>query len=177
MKNGACTKRLTVEQCFRLNAVDLGRHSVFASPFGRHWFVRYSDGTSRMEFEVVETPGLAMGLRFYGQPVRCLIEVTTTRPRFGGRRFWFRCPIVRDGVRCRRRTGCLYLPPGQSVFGCRLCYGLTYRSSQTHDKRVGALLRDPLALAAALQSTDWAQKLLAIRASTRALARVTRSRQ
>jgi hypothetical protein len=103
--------------------------------------------------------------------------VTTTRPTFGGRRFWFRCPIARDGVHCRRRTGCLYLPPRQSVFGCRLCHGLTYQSSQTHDKRVGALLRNPLALAAALQSTDRAQNLLGIRAYTRALARVWRSCQ
>ncbi len=42
----------------------------------------------------------------------------------GGKRFWFVCPD------CKRRTAFLYLPPNASHFGCRVCYHLTYRSSQ-----------------------------------------------
>jgi hypothetical protein len=44
--------------------------------------------------------------------------------------------------------GKLYLAPGARSFGCRLCCRLTYRSAQEHDKRVGALRRDPDAPAA-----------------------------
>lgn len=50
------------------------------------------------------------------------VNVTTTRPFFGGVRNWFSCP------RCGRRCGVLY---GPDVFACRLCHGLVYESSQT----------------------------------------------
>ena len=50
--------------------------------------------------------------------------------------------------------GRLYLPPGQKVFACRHCYYLTYRSAQEHDQRVYRLARNPLLIAAVMQSTD-----------------------
>src|SRR5262249_11129670 len=54
------------------------------------------------------------------------IALTTTRPHFGGLRWWFVCPLVRNGQECNRRVAKLYLPPGGRYFGCRHCYGLTY---------------------------------------------------
>ncbi len=51
-------------------------------------------------------------------------------PVGGGWRWLFRCPLTRDGQNCRRRCGKLWLPPGARYFGCRLCYRLTYTSSQ-----------------------------------------------
>jgi hypothetical protein len=57
-----------------------------------------------------------------------LIRLTTTRPNFGGKRFWFKCD-------CGRRSGRLYLPTGETVFRCRQCYNLTYQSAQEHDTR------------------------------------------
>jgi hypothetical protein len=57
-----------------------------------------------------------------------MIRITTTRPHFGGKRFWFVCE-------CGRRAGRLYLPTGQAVFRCRLCYDLTYQSAQEHNTR------------------------------------------
>jgi hypothetical protein len=56
------------------------------------------------------------------------IPFSRTRPHFGGSRVWFICG-------CGRQSGKLYLPAGQTVFRCRLCYNLTYRSSQQHSKR------------------------------------------
>jgi hypothetical protein len=67
---------------------------------------------------------------------------------FGGERWWGRCPLVLDGRSCGRRVRKLYLAPGARYFGCRLCYRLSYRSAQDHDKRVDALRRNPDALAA-----------------------------
>ena len=93
--------------------------------------------------------------------------VTTTRPRFGGLRWWFVCPLLVDGVACRRRVGKLYLPPRARYLGCRHCHQLTYRSCQEHDKRVDALRRDPEALAAILNNLEGAslqQLALAIKA-------------
>jgi hypothetical protein len=51
----------------------------------------------------------------------------------------FRCPL--NG--CARRTVKLYLPPGGRYFGCRECYGLTYRARQEHDKAMDAYRRLP----------------------------------
>src|SRR5262249_6137709 len=79
------------------------------------------------------------------------VRLTTTRPRFGGLRWWFVCPLVVDGQPCERRVGKLYLPPGGRYFGCRHCYGLTYHSAQTHDRRVDALRRNPELLEATLE--------------------------
>ena len=64
------------------------------------------------------------------RPVDYLVPVVATTPHFGGRRWYFRCPIVVNGRMCRRRTMKLYLPPGGLVFGCRKCHDLTYTSSQ-----------------------------------------------
>jgi hypothetical protein len=58
------------------------------------------------------------------------IGLTTTRPRFGGLRWWFVCPLVVRGRSCGRRVGKLYLPPGTRYFGCRRCHDLTYTSCQ-----------------------------------------------
>jgi hypothetical protein len=62
--------------------------------------------------------------------LRYPVGLDTTEPHFGGERWWFRCPLVRDGEPCRRRCFKLYLPPRADYFGCRECYNLTYRSAQ-----------------------------------------------
>lgn len=64
-------------------------------------------------------------------------DLVRTAPHFGGVRWWF-------SYRCGRRVGILYLPPsGPPSFGCRTCHGLTYRSSQTHNGRLAAVLKTP----------------------------------
>ena len=52
------------------------------------------------------------------------IFLTTTRPPFGGLRWWFRCP--RSGRRVRK----LYLPLGGRHFWSRCAYGLAYASQR-----------------------------------------------
>lgn len=62
------------------------------------------------------------------------VGLATTRPRFGGLRWWFVCPLLVNGWPCNRRVGKLYLPPGSCYFGCRHCYQLTYTSCQQSRK-------------------------------------------
>jgi len=62
------------------------------------------------------------------------IKLTKTPCHYGGFRWWFECPVVKDGVYCGSRCAKLYLPPGQVYFGCRACYDLTYESCQTSHK-------------------------------------------
>ncbi len=44
-------------------------------------------------------------------------KLETTRPHYGGLRWWVHCP-------CGRRCAKLYLPLGARVFRCRVCYRL-----------------------------------------------------
>jgi len=62
------------------------------------------------------------------------LDLETTPCNFGGVRWWFVCPLVKDGRPCRRRCGKLHKPFGALYFGCRACYDLTYTSCQESHK-------------------------------------------
>lgn len=59
----------------------------------------------------------ATGVR---RDVRQKIVLVTTKPHFGGMRWWFVCPINGD------RVGRLHLPSDASVFASRRAHSLTY---------------------------------------------------
>jgi hypothetical protein len=73
---------------------------------------------------------------------RVPIAMSITQPNYGGLRYWWHCP------RCDQRVRILYLPPGAGDFRCRVCWRLTYESSNESDKRVSALVNDPLKMLA-----------------------------
>lgn len=56
------------------------------------------------------------------------VQLTTTPCYFGGVRYWFICPLVKNGVYCGRRVAKLYKAPSAELFGCRHCYNLSYES-------------------------------------------------
>lgn len=91
------------------------------------------------------------------------VKLVATPCRYGGKRWWFICPLSKDDIACRRRTLKLYL--GGKYFGCRHCYELTYQSSQKHDARVDRLSQDPALLRHWLKSKDWSQRTLALKAA------------
>ena len=171
------TTRLTVEQCRVLRVELMQRDGVFRSGTGSSWTTLWKDHSGFIEaaigFVVVrEGSELAliidpeqakqyMGMRILG---RYEIPITSTQPHFGGTRYWFRCPLMRDGNLCGGRVGSLYLPPEGRIFGCRCCHHLTYKSAQTHDPRPYKLARDVNAMDAALHSRDFRQGLLGARA-------------
>jgi hypothetical protein len=62
------------------------------------------------------------------------VRLTITLPHLGGVRWWFVCPLVREGRPCLRRVGKLHLPPRGRYFGCRHCYDLTYTSCRESHK-------------------------------------------
>lgn len=67
------------------------------------------------------------------------VELMTSPCRFGGKRYWFVCPLVKSGLPCRRRISVLYCPPGGGYYGCRHCHDLTYSARQEHNHRFAAL--------------------------------------
>ncbi len=169
--------RQTVEGSFCFNAVLLCRTGVFDCPFGTeyqyHW-QRASGRDCRMNYTVVEMPGVALGLRLnYAvsdrgsttkHQMQYVVEVTSTRCRFGGRRFWLRCPLPRNGGTCKRRVLRLYLPPGGKMFGCRHCHNLAYQVCQEHDRRIDLLVKNPYLITIALASPDPRLSLLGVKA-------------
>ena len=56
------------------------------------------------------------------------VTLTTTPCHFGGVRYWFICPLSKNGVYCGRRVAKLYRAPNADYYGCRHCYNLSYES-------------------------------------------------
>lgn len=54
------------------------------------------------------------------------IPLTTTYCNYGGERYWFTCPMSKNGSYCGKRVGVLY--KDGDYFACRHCYNLTYAS-------------------------------------------------
>jgi hypothetical protein len=81
-----------------------------------------------------------------GTPMDYRVRLVTTQPTYGGRRWWFLCPLPREEGGPPRRVAKLYLPPAGKYFGSRQAHGLTYTSCQESHKYDGLLRR----LAAAL---------------------------
>ncbi len=75
-----------------------------------------------------------------GEKLDYAISMVATSCHLGGVRWWFICPLSRNGVACGRRVRKVYLHG--TYFGCRHCQNLTYTSSQESDSRVYAALRN-----------------------------------
>jgi len=66
------------------------------------------------------------------------IPLIFTPCRYGGKRWWFRCPWYKNNVYCGRRVGTLY--KNGDYFACRHCYNLTYASRKVNRNwKYGAL--------------------------------------
>src|SRR5262245_58476814 len=154
-------KKMVVEDCRSLDASRWMREGILTAGCWQRgawaWFrdAARTERTSTIDYEV-NTQGDPPWLRLVYTVTATRdafdyrVRLVTTRPRFGGLRWWFVCPLVVNGRPCGRRVGKLYLPPGGRYFGCRGCHRLTYHSAQTHDKRVDALRKHPELLEAIL---------------------------
>lgn len=52
------------------------------------------------------------------------VELTTTPCKYGGKRYWFICPLSKNGIYCGRRVGVLFHIG--KWFGCRHCGDIAY---------------------------------------------------
>ena len=60
-----------------------------------------------------DDPWLRLRYHVGGERMNSIVRLVSTRPNYGGRRWWFLCPLV------GRRAAKLYLPPGAKLFGSR----------------------------------------------------------
>lgn len=129
-------KRATVEQALSLDAARWMRDGILRPQalVRGAWRWTFCGGrTATIGYEAdTRQPGNPFALIWYtrtpegGESERFnyVVELTSTRPHFGGLRWWFLCPF------CGQRVGKLHLPPGGRYFGCRTCHDLTYTSCQ-----------------------------------------------
>ncbi len=171
-------KKTTVEECRSLWASKFHKRGVFKPSVSFTsgtvtWKSGADEITSNLGFSFSQQPSPQLTL-FYTltragtgekHDLRYDIELATTPCRYGGLRYWFICPLVKNGCACRRRITKLYLPSGGTYYGCRHCYNLTYESCQEHDARVDRLCKDPTALDRLLDSKNTAASLLAVKAA------------
>jgi hypothetical protein len=129
--------RRTVEECKSITTKFLNEHNYFDGCGGLSWsrggekigsigfVVSTVEGNEYIRFQYTQTDRHASSKTELNYEAR----LTWTPCYFGGRRWWFVCPLVVNGRVCNRRVGVLYLGGGK-YFGCRHCYNLTYESSK-----------------------------------------------
>jgi len=64
------------------------------------------------------------------------VELTTTTCNYGGKRYWFICPLTKNGQYCGRRVGVLY--GIGKWFGCRHCGQIAYAAQMKGGKYRGS---------------------------------------
>jgi hypothetical protein len=130
-------KKSTVEESLSLAMKDVGRRPYVGAAGTLSW--TWGGGSkSCIGYSVVgdhDTATVTLHYRWRDtEDVSIAVRLTTTPTQFGGKRWWFICPLKVRGEVCNRRAGKLYLPPGAKYFGCRKCHDLTYRSCQEAHK-------------------------------------------
>jgi len=139
------SSRWTVEECKTITTQFLNKHKYFNGGVcyggGMSWS-RNGEKTGSIGFTVSTVEGDEY-IRFqYTQTDRNTdkkteldykVRLDWTNCYFGGRRWWFICPLIVNGRSCGRRVGSLHLGNGK-YFGCRHCYNLTYESSKESHK-------------------------------------------
>ena len=136
----AWTNRGTVENCIAFLCATRQREFI-SSPAGTEVEISFSSDPPRpmlgpVNCVIVANSGgeraIMIPREFFDRPgasrlwIGQIINLCTTKPHFGGTRYWFTC-------RCGRRVGRLYVAEGETRFRCRRCHGWTYRSCQEHN--------------------------------------------
>ena len=151
-------KKDTVEDCRSVSISFLKKHGYLSEPCcmsgSIFWTNRFSERTSSIGI-MVDTLFNVGYVKFnYTVTDRNTgektdydykVQLTTTPCNLGGVRYWFICPLSKNGVYCGRRVAKLYCAPGTNYYGCRHCYNLSYerRNESRHGKFgvLGAFLK------------------------------------
>ncbi len=149
MGRGYRISKNVAEDCFKLSIFEMRQNGFFTKFFSGDiaWL---ADGKRSSVVARLEPVGDALQLRLLytqtdhktgqKQEFNYIINLTTTPCNFGDLRYWFVCPISKNGIKCNRRVGVLY--KGGDYFGCRHCYNLSYRSCNKNPRFRGLPWRD-----------------------------------
>jgi hypothetical protein len=167
------SKKSVVEHCYAIDTADLRRWKLLTPGItNRPGSLQWSRGgapSSSVSYllTVGEHDGtlrLIYSMKSLDAELDYPVRLMTTPCHLGGVRWWFVCPLAKDGVACGRRVRKLYL--SGRYFGCRHCHDLTYRSRQESDARVYALARAGLDAMPQFGQASVAQLGVALKALT-----------
>ena len=134
-------RRRTVEEVLSLDVLTMHKEGCFNDPDNSEGAVVWVVNGERDSIDYLrtiasdgkETVNFRFGLPLPdGRAIECSfsVEISYTTCHYGGKRPWFHCPAVKEGKRCNRRVGKLYLFSAARAFICRHCGDLTYWCSQ-----------------------------------------------
>jgi hypothetical protein len=173
---GVCNKKTRVDEARSIDILDLQRKEVFTKGSTWSWtssWSRNGEVVASISYRVESGDNGPAGLRFMytitenetgeKKDYNYIIPVVSTRCNYGGKRWWFICPLVVNGRVCQRRCRIVYLPPGTEYFGCRECHQLTYESRQRHREKFYEGFEKPYTAAEAAQkelakARSWTKK-------------------
>jgi hypothetical protein len=135
-----------VEDCLVLSIADLVREKVIVPGTLKHGVLAWSRAgeqpharvTYEADLRTDKHAAIQLRYRLDDRSESCHVWLRCTVPQYGGRRWWFACPLTGN------RVAKLYLPPGQNRFASRRAYGLAYsssRKSRSKSKKLDVLLR------------------------------------
>jgi hypothetical protein len=116
----------TVEEALKLDVGVLRRNGALRRVAGWIRWEHKGETAATVEFYIQRDPSgrPELALVFHvkrgsNRPhlAKQTLPLVSTRPRYGGHRWWLRCV-------CGRRVAKLYLPPGSTEFLCRECHQL-----------------------------------------------------
>ena len=150
MGQGYQINKGVAENYFKLSIFEMRQQGFFTKYFSGS-VTQLADGRRNSiaaQLEPVSQEGLQLRLlytqtdHFTGekQEFNYIVNLVSTPCNFGELRYWFLCPLVRNGFKCNRRVGVLY--KGGDYFGCRHCYNLSYRSRNENPRFRGLPWRD-----------------------------------
>lgn len=142
---GVQIRKIRVDEVRSMDILDLQRKKVFSRGSGVTWtssWSRNGEVVASISYRVESREDGPSGLRFMytitssdsgeKKDYNYIIPVVSTSCNYGGKRWWYICPLIVNGRSCLRRCRIVYMPSGSEYFGCRECYQLTYESRQRH---------------------------------------------
>ena len=173
---GVWSRKVRVDEARSIDILDIQRNGLFdeggTGIWTRKW-TRNEEVVASISYCLESGEEGPIGVRFMytissrnsEEKKDCdyIIPVVSTPCNFGGKRWWFACPLVINNQFCRRRCRIIYMPPASEYFGCRECYQLTYESRQRHREKFYEGVEKPyIAIEAAQQklakARSWEQK-------------------
>ncbi|NIR49636.1 hypothetical protein GWO09_14770 [candidate division KSB1 bacterium] len=138
------TRKLLVDEVHWLDMKSLKKMGVFTRGSNVRWTSRWTcrgEESGSVGYHLVEDSSGGLALRFIytlTEPYTgkktdfdYRVHLDSTPCNYGGRRWWFICPL-RARPNCVRRCRVIYITPYNYTFGCRECSDLTYECRRKH---------------------------------------------
>lgn len=136
-------KKTEADNLYKISVFELNKAKLLSNKINLG-YAKWEKTLFNPEFVVNEKIDLANNYKYLqlsyldqDEKITYSTPLVTTNCYFGGKRYWFICPLVINGKACEKRVGVLY--KCGKYFGCRHCYNLTYRSRNKRPSEVGFL--------------------------------------